>query len=61
MRKLVPFLLLGAFLALLIPRMLQSMAQSGAYPEWSTHRSDPLGAKVLYLAQIGRASCRERV
>ncbi len=50
MRKLIPFLLLAAFLALLIPRMLQSMAQSAAYPEWSTHRSDPLGAKVLFLA-----------
>lgn len=50
MRKAVPFLLLGVFLALLAPRMLQSMAQGSTYPEWSTMRSDPKGAKVLYLA-----------
>jgi hypothetical protein len=50
MRKPAPFLLIAAFFAALIPPMMQSMAQSDAYPEWSTLRSDPLGAKVLYLS-----------
>jgi hypothetical protein len=50
MRKLAPFLLIAGFVALLIPRMMQSMAQGDAYPEWSTLRSDPLGAKVLFVA-----------
>lgn len=50
MRKAVPFLMLAAFVALLVPRMMQSIAQGDVYPEWSTMRSDPLGAKVLYLA-----------
>ena len=50
MRKALPFLMLAAFLALLLPRMLQSIGQSTVYPEWSTMRSDPLGTKVLYLA-----------
>lgn len=50
MRKLLPFLLIGGFIALLIPRMVQSMAQGDVYPEWSSMRSDPLGAKALYLA-----------
>lgn len=53
MRKLVPFALIAGFVALLIPRMMQSMAQGDVYPEWSTMRSDPLGTKVLYLA-LGR-------
>lgn len=50
MRKALPFLLVAGFFALLIPRMLQSMAQGDAYPPWSTLRADPLGAKVLFLA-----------
>ena len=50
MRKLAPFVLIAGFVALLVPRMMQSMAQGDAYPEWSTLRSDPLGAKVLYVA-----------
>ena len=50
MRKAAPFLMLAAFVALLVPRMMQSIAQGDVYPEWSTMRSDPLGAKVLYLA-----------
>ncbi len=50
MRKLAPFLMLAAFAALLIPRMMQSIAQGDVYPEWSTLRSDPMGAKVLYLS-----------
>ena len=50
MRKAVPFLMIGAFGALLLPRLMQSMAQGDVYPEWSTLRSDPRGAKVLYLA-----------
>jgi hypothetical protein len=53
MRKLAPFVLIAGFVALLIPRMMQSMAQGDVYPEWSTMRSDPLGTKVLYLA-LGR-------
>lgn len=53
MRKLAPFALIAGFVALLIPRMMQSMAQGDVYPEWSTMRSDPLGTKVLYLA-LGR-------
>jgi len=57
MRKAAPFLLIGAFFALLLPRISQSIAQGDVYPEWSTMRSDPLGAKVLYLAlqRSGRA------
>lgn len=50
MRKAAPFLMLAAFFALLLPRMLQSIAQGDVYPEWSTMRSDPLGTKVLFLA-----------
>lgn len=50
MRKLAPFVLIAGFVALLVPRMMQSMAQGDVYPEWSTMRSDPLGTKVLYLA-----------
>ncbi|MBL8237568.1 MAG: hypothetical protein JNM66_09130 [Bryobacterales bacterium] len=50
MRKLAPILMLAAFFALLLPRLLQSIAQGDVYPEWSTMRSDPLGLKVLYLA-----------
>lgn len=50
MRKAVPFLLLAVFLALLVPRMMQSIAQGDTYPAWSTMRSDPKGAKVMYLA-----------
>lgn len=50
MRKAAPFLMLAAFLALLVPRMTQSMAQSDVYPEFSTMRSDPAGAKVLFLS-----------
>lgn len=50
MRKAAPFLIVGAFFALLLPRMMQSMAQGDVYPEWSTMRSDPLGAKVLFKA-----------
>jgi hypothetical protein len=50
MRKAAPFLLLAAFLVLLVPRMTQSMAQGDVYPEFSTLRSDPLGAKVLFLS-----------
>jgi len=50
MRKAVPFLMIGAFGALLLPRLMQSMAQGDVYPEWSTLRSDPRGAKVLYRA-----------
>ncbi|MFN0105265.1 MAG: hypothetical protein ACKV2U_24660 [Bryobacteraceae bacterium] len=50
MRKLAPFLMIGAFLALLVPRMLQSIAQGDVYPEWSTLRADPLGTKALFLA-----------
>lgn len=50
MPKLLPFILLSLFLAALIPRLGQSIAQSSALPEWSTMRSDPLGAKVLFEA-----------
>ncbi|MBI2685154.1 MAG: hypothetical protein HYX27_02480 [Acidobacteria bacterium] len=50
MRKVLPFVLIGAFFALLIPRMTQSIAQGDVYPEWSTMRSDPMGVKVLFLA-----------
>jgi len=50
MRKAAPFLMIAAFIALLIPRMLQSIAQGDVYPEWSTMRSDPMGTKVLFLA-----------
>jgi hypothetical protein len=50
MRKAAPFLMLAAFLALIVPRMTQSMAQGDVYPEFSTLRSDPAGAKVLYLS-----------
>jgi hypothetical protein len=50
MRKAAPFLMVGAFIALLVPRMLQSIAQGDVYPEWSTMRADPLGTKVLFLA-----------
>jgi len=50
MRKAAPFLMLAAFVALLVPRMMLSIAQGDVYPEWSTMRSDPLGTKVLFLA-----------
>ncbi len=50
MRRAVPFLMIGLFGALLLPRLMQSMAQGDVYPEWSTLRSDPRGAKVLYVA-----------
>ncbi|MCC6537547.1 MAG: hypothetical protein IT162_08365 [Bryobacterales bacterium] len=50
MRKFAPLLMLAAFFALLLPRLLQSIAQGDVYSEWSTMRSDPLGLKVLYLA-----------
>ena len=50
MRKAAPLLMLAAFFALLVPRMMQSIAQGDVYPEWSTMRADPLGTKVLFLA-----------
>jgi len=48
MRRILPLVFLFAFLALLLPRMMESMAQGDVYPDYSTLRSDPRGAKVLY-------------
>src|SRR5258708_40173838 len=53
MRKLAPWLLLALFLVALVARTTLSMAQGDVYPEWSTLRSDPMGAKVLFVALEG--------
>ena len=48
MRRVLPLLFLFGFMALLLPRVMESMAQGDVYPDYSTLRSDPHGAKVLY-------------
>jgi hypothetical protein len=48
MRRLLPLVFLFAFFALLLPRMMESMARGDVYPDYSTLRSDPYGAKVLF-------------
>ncbi|MBM3785194.1 MAG: hypothetical protein FJW30_12590 [Acidobacteria bacterium] len=50
MAKVLPWILIGGFGAVLASLLGVSMARSDVYPEWSTMRSDPLGAKVLFEA-----------
>lgn len=58
MGKALPWLLLAGFVAVLAQRMQLTMTQSGVYPEYSTLRADPSGAKALYEVLNGMPGLR---